>query len=111
VNPLKEVVQQVVRLLVIHEYDKLVKMSGGIQLSASEMAAAISDYGSTLVYPPAVAFDSIDAVGVLSSKPPKWSIVFPLWTEEEGRSDLTLELTVIEEPVGLRVEIDNLHVL
>jgi hypothetical protein len=34
-----------------------------------------------------------------------------LWTEEDGRSDLTLEMTIEFEPSGPVIGINNLHVL
>lgn len=38
-------------------------------------------------------------------------VVVPLWSEEEGRSDLALELRLIESlPDALSVEITDLHV-
>ncbi|XVQ08800.1 DUF7668 domain-containing protein [Spirillospora sp. CA-255316] len=40
-----------------------------------------------------------------------WAVCVPLWTAEEGRSDLTVEATVTEGPDGPRVEVDDIHVL
>ena len=40
-----------------------------------------------------------------------WSVVIDLWTAEEGRSDLSLEATLIEAPSELLVQIDDIHVL
>jgi hypothetical protein len=34
-----------------------------------------------------------------------------MWTAEEGRSDLSLELTAAATPDGLRLEVTGLHVL
>lgn len=34
-----------------------------------------------------------------------------MWTAEEGRSDLTLQLTVIERAGAIAIAIDDLHVL
>jgi hypothetical protein len=47
---------------------------------------------------------------VRGSNPKRWSVRFDLWTADEGRSDLTLELTV-EETDPLKIELDDLHVL
>ena len=44
-------------------------------------------------------------------KPPRWSVRMDLWTAEEGRSDLSLELTIIESGRGYTVELDDIHVL
>jgi hypothetical protein len=39
-------------------------------------------------------------------------VVFPLWTAEEGESDLSVEMAVIEARPGLHdSEIHNIHVL
>jgi hypothetical protein len=40
-----------------------------------------------------------------------WAVDVPLWTTEEGRSDLTLSLTISETRDGVQLEIDDLHVL
>jgi len=34
-----------------------------------------------------------------------------LWTAEEGRSDLSLELTITESGNGYLIEVDDIHVL
>lgn len=35
----------------------------------------------------------------------------PLWTIEEGRSDLSLELTLVENDKTISIELDDIHVL
>lgn len=70
------------------------------------------DYGRHLVALPAAAFQEIDLVPILNSRPQQWSVVIPLWTKEEGPSDLSLELTMEDSPAPTYpVEIDDLHVL
>jgi hypothetical protein len=41
----------------------------------------------------------------------EWAVVLPLWTYEEGMSDLSMEATVPESPDGISVVIDDIHVL
>ena len=54
----------------------------------------------------------LDMVEMAGSRPKSWSVNLPLWTEEEGRSDLTLEMRFTEsEADTYSVEIDDLHVL
>jgi hypothetical protein len=54
----------------------------------------------------------IAVVEVTESTPPCWSIRADAYTDEEGRSDLSMELTLTESHPGeLEVEFDNLHVL
>lgn len=85
--------------------------AGGVRLSAESIRIAIKDYGGALVVPPDSAFAELDAIRIRDSDPPRWSIRFDLWTEQEGRSDLTLEMTVEHGPQGPKIELDNIHVL
>jgi hypothetical protein len=82
-------------------------------MSSSELKAAIAKYGRRLVAPPSSAYLNVDAIRIGGSTPPKWSIRFDLWTEEEGLSDLSLEATLSEhaDHADLEVSIDNIHVL
>jgi hypothetical protein len=105
-------VRQLIAWLVAGDYDAAAHCSHGVRLSADQMRQAVLAYGRTLTMPPAAAFDEIDAIEVKSARSPTWSVRFDLWTVEEGRSDLSLECTLIDHGVGkIDVEIDNLHVL
>jgi hypothetical protein len=45
-------------------------------------------------------------------RPPElWSVIIPLWTGAEGRSDLLLEATVEDRVEGPVVEVRSVHVL
>ena len=61
--------------------------------------------------PPPDALTNLDVIEVEDSVPKQWSVRADLWTKEEGRSDLTLELTLLSDGGGLVAEIDNIHVL
>jgi hypothetical protein len=107
---LRQPVYQIMELLVAGKYAEVEALTNGVRLSAQEMAKAISDYGRELVLPPDDAFGLMDVVEVQNVQPPRWSITMPLWTLEEGRSDLSLELTLIGgQPIA--VELDDIHVL
>jgi hypothetical protein len=108
---LKKPVRQVVELLVARKYAELESLTNGVRLSATDIAAAIAGYGRQLVSLPNDAFSLMDVVKVKGAEPPKWSIVMPLWTQEEGRSDLSIELTVIERDNRFAIELDDIHVL
>ena len=58
---------------------------------------------------PAEAFSLVDSYPV-KGRQATWAVDVPLWTAEEGRSDLTLSLTVSESREGVRLELDDLHV-
>lgn len=102
----------IVNLLVQGKYNELEVLSGGNRLSAEEIRQAVADYGRRLVLPPIDSLKHLDVVTIRHSDPVRWSANIDLWTVEEGRSDLTLELTLIDSPNDLySVEIDDLHVL
>ncbi len=102
-----EVVDQLAR----GDYESLVGQSVKSRLTSDDLRTAIRDYGRKLVSPPADAYNNLDAVRVKGAAVPTWSVRAPLWTEEEGRSDLTLELTIAVASDAPSVELDDLHVL
>lgn len=108
----KPTVIQLLHWLVAGDYAAIEEFTLGIRLSSSLIRQAITDYGGTLVMPPASALDQLDVIEVDGSNPKAWSIRVDLWTVEEGRSDLSLECTLIDSPGDLlTAEVDNLHVL
>jgi hypothetical protein len=80
------------------------------RLTQSEIRRALDEYGRTLVPLPN---EAIAAMEILPSNlaPRTFAVDVPLWTAEEGRSDLTLSLTVVENDDGAELTIDDLHVL
>jgi hypothetical protein len=104
------VVQQVIRLLVAHQYHELEALTGGERLSATEIRTAVAEYGRHLVEPPSEAYGLLVAVRVWVSEDETWFARMPLWTAEEGRSDLTVELTIIFRGGGATVELDGILV-
>jgi hypothetical protein len=62
-------------------------------MSIEDIKAGLEDYGRILIASPETAFDLLDIVEVKNSKIRQFSIRIPLWIREEGRSDLTLELS------------------
>ena len=107
-----QAVGEVVPLLVGARYFDLEKLTGGVRLSAGELKGAVESYGKKLRLPPPEAVEPRSVVEIKSASPMRWSVYVDLWTEEEGRSDLTLEMTVIDGPgASHSIEIDDLHVL
>ena len=104
-------VYEIMTLLAQGRYDDLESETHGIRLTKEQMANAISSYGRRLALPPAEAFDLMEVVAVSDAKPPRWSIVMPLWTVEEGGSDLSLGLTLVENGEAIHIELDDIHVL
>ena len=93
------------------DYDLLVERCVKSRLTSDDLRTVIREYGRKIVSPPADAYKDLDVVQVKGTVVPTWSVRAPLWTEEEGRSDLTLELTIAVGAGAPRVELDDLHVL
>jgi hypothetical protein len=49
--------------------------------------------------------------GRVTNQPGTWWVEVPLWTAEEGRSDLSLEATIAEDDGRFMIQIDGIHVL
>lgn len=96
--------------LAAKRYAEVVRDGRGGRLSEGQISAAISEYGRTLVPLPDEAWPLIE-VYEQTGNPDRIALDVPLWTEEEGRSDLTLSLRATKLDSGYRVEIDDLHVL
>lgn len=108
---LSRTIQRVMGHLVRGDYAAVEALTAGQRLNASEIAQAIADYGRQLVLPPGGS-DPRSIVELEGSAPVRWSVYVDLWTLEEGRSDLSLELTLTDSARGTYdVQIDNIHVL
>ncbi len=108
---LRQSLRDIVKLLVAGKYIELEALTKGVRLSAPEMAKAVGSYGRQLVVPPDNAFRFLDAVEVRNMQPSRWSVTMPLWTQEEGRSDLSLEVTLIDRKQAIEIELNDIHVL
>lgn len=105
-------VATVVDLLVDGDYESLETMSRGRRMSASDLQGAVADYGRTLVPLPPEALESLDVVAIDGAVRPTVSVVVDLWTEEDGRSDLSIELRLANTDAGaVEVEVVDLRVL
>lgn len=106
------VVGQLVALLAAGEFEKLDRLAPRSRVSAQQIEAALKQYGRRLLPLPGAAYELIDYITVRNATPPEWSVVVPLFTEEEGRSDLSLELSMVEvNPHKYEVQVDDIHVL
>jgi hypothetical protein len=87
-------------------------MTSGKRLSAAEIRDAVESYGRTLVSPPDDLPADLELVDVRGDGPKRVAATMSLYTAEEGRSDLSLELQLTEVAARLwTVQIDNIHVL
>ena len=108
---LQSTAREMVDLLAHGDYELLVQRCAKSRLTSNDLRSVLRDYGRQLVSPPSDAYQDLDAVQVEGAAVPTWSLRAPLWTEDEGRSDMTLELTVALGPGKPTVELDDLLVL
>jgi hypothetical protein len=104
-------VRRIVELLAARNYDRIAKITKEQRLDAESIERAVRDYGRKLIMPPNEAFDQLDVVEVENVVPSRWSVRMNLWTLEEGRSDLSLELTLIQRGDDYGIELDDIDVL
>ncbi len=81
-----------------------------IRVGADDPLFWVRDYPDLVTALPPQGRDLADAVRI-DEHPDLWSVVIPLWTEAEGRSDLSLEATIEDRAEGLVLEIGGIHVL
>lgn len=104
-------VREVIGLLVLGRFQEVEALTAGVRLSADQIDGAIAEYGRVLALPPEEGYKLMDVLEIENSNPRRWSVVMPLWTNEEGRSDLSIELTLIENSDQFSVELDDIHTL
>lgn len=99
-------------LLARGAYDEVVAITRGERLTADELKRAILDYGRTPTPLPDEAWALLDVVQLASASPPRFSVQVPMWTAEEGRSDLTIDLELTElAPFVYETALMDIHVL
>lgn len=109
---LNSTVKRVTELLAREAYEELEKLSKGVHLAANELKQAVDGYGRTILPLPKHAYGEINVIKIERVDPKQWSVNVPVYTKEEGKSDLTLELTLVDSSSELfGVEVHNLHVL
>lgn len=109
---IRNIVKEIVEAISNKKYDKITEITNNQRVSSNAIKSAIDEYGRTICVPNQDIFENIDVVFVEGSNPSQYSFRFDLYSEEEGLSDLTLEMTVfISESNAVSTEIDGIHVL
>lgn len=106
---IERTVRHIYSLLQDKKYIELEAFTNRIRMSSNEIKEAISEYGRELVdYPLLIEFDAVE---VKNTDPKEWSVVAPIYTREEGISDLSMELSLTETEFSYyRSELDNIRV-
>ncbi len=110
-DKLTKLTSELLELLVLKRYSFIEMLTSGVRLKAVEIRSIIKDYGVTLTKPPERAYDLINIIKIDSQSIEEYSIRMPLWSEEEGRSDLTLDFAVRKVEEQMLVKIYDIHVL
>jgi hypothetical protein len=109
---LEGAIQALVRSISSRDWDGALAQCVKSRLTQSDLEKAIQDYGRTVIIPPSEGSFAFDAVPLEGVGVPTWSVRAPLLTQEEGRSDLTLEVTIAFGSDGPPLlELDDLRVL
>lgn len=99
-------IRHVVGLLASGDYEALAQLSID-GLSATALRRCVEEYGRTIIAEPFEAWEPMRF-----GDGPGWWIDVDLYTVEEGRSDLTLQLILTDTPGSFcDVQILDLHVL
>lgn len=109
-SQVRAIVADLLVLLADGDYESIMERCGYSLLNGDDLRAAIADYGRKIVAPPA-DYRFLRACELKARAVPTWHVEADLWAEEEGRSDLTLEMTIEFEASGPVIGINNLHVL
>jgi hypothetical protein len=106
---IENTVRYVYTLLLSKNYEDLEIFTNSNRLRADEIKESVEEYGRQLIpYPEKIELDVIEVSG---SSPQEWNVVAPIYTVEEGISDLSIELSLEEndEPI-FKTELDNIRV-
>ena len=109
----KQVRSIVIDLLVLladGDYESIMERCGYSLMDDYDLQTAVADYGRKVVAPPA-DYAFMRACELRARAVPTWHVEADVWTEEEGRSDLTLEMTIEFEQSGPVIGLNNLHAL
>ena len=104
-------VRGVIDLLVRGDFETALRATRNSRVSADELRRAVAEYGRTLATPEASWWSKVHVTPIESVEGSLY-VAAPMWTEEEGRSDLTLELRLTPiAPSAYEVAVEDLHVL
>lgn len=106
---------RILQFLVGAQYAELATFAQSDSLTPLQIEKAVETWPYPLVMPLGRRLQDLiydEALEIAATSPTQWSVYVNLWTRHEGRSDLTLEVTIYDCPgeyYGFRI--DNIHVL
>jgi hypothetical protein len=109
-DPVQSALDEIVSLLVADRMEEIQRIDRGGRMKADEWRTTIAEYGRTLRKPPPGDFESSDVIPLRGQEGSAWSVWYRLWTVEEGKSDLGVQLTVYYDGQIVVIEVDGLLV-
>ncbi len=108
---IKQELKHIIQLLVSKSYVEIETYTNNIRMTAGEIKECIDDYGGNVISPPDSAFEHIDIIEISDLPHKEWSVRFSLWIDEEGKSDLSLDMFIsVGAGENIRVELYNIVV-
>ena len=108
---LRPALNELVNELINGNYEKLEADGRAGRLTAHDLKNRLTEYRRTFIPLPDAAFDQGEMYTLIDGDGKSRGVDLDLWTMEEGRSDLTLQLTVRDTGTAIVLQIDDLHVL
>jgi hypothetical protein len=102
---------EIIDCLANKNYQRIALLAPQSRISPDDIELAIRQYGRDIISLPPSAHGLIDYVAIADASHPAWSVVAPLFTQQEGLSDLSLELELIQRTGdSYALSIDNVRV-
>ena len=96
----KKRIQEFISCLVRKDYQAVNNLMLANSVPIQDIQRVIEEYGCTIIPPPAKAFDLALSYQISAKHV---DIYIPLWSEEEGQSDLTLSLSCFKNENTIKI--------
>jgi hypothetical protein len=108
INLFYDKIRNIVQDILGGNYEDIVLRKENGRIDINDLENVIKEYNKTIIPLPEEAFSIAELYKINDNQ---IDIYIPLWTKEEGRSDLTLFLSCYNTNETLTVEINDLRVL
>ena len=105
----ESIIKEIVYNISINDYDAIDAKKQNGRVDINDLKRVIIEYDCTVISLPDEAFSKAEVYYIKDDK--RLDVYIPLWTKEEGRSDLTLSLSCYDINRIPKVEINDLRVL
>jgi hypothetical protein len=109
IDSFKKIIKNIVMDLSSKDYKKIELEKTNGRVNIADLENIINEYGKTIIPLPDKAFEIANVYTIEKEK--RIDIYVPLWTKEEGRSDLTLSITCYLKNNKPVIEMNDLEVL